>query len=94
MPNLDQITGPIRAFIPLLTAALIVWGMDDKTAGFTAGGVALLAMAAWSYYSNRTPQMAQEVAKTPDVQIKVGPAAPLDMLVLAQDPRISGITMK
>lgn len=90
----DQLTGPLRTFIPLLTALLVTWGMDDKTAGFVAGAIIMLAMAAWSYYSNRPTRIAQQVAKMPDVEVRVGPAAPIEMLTLAQNPQIGGIVMK
>ena len=84
--NANQITGPLAAIAPLLTAALVAWGMDDNSAGLFAGGAVMLVAGAFSLYSNRTAALAQQVVRSPGVTMEVGPTAPAGMQALAVDP--------
>jgi hypothetical protein len=83
--NYEQILGPLRAVVPLLTAVGVSWGLDDYTAGLASGAVLMTLAAVWSYFKNRPSQLAKTVvASGPDVIVQVGPKAPPDLRVAAE----------
>jgi ABC-type branched-subunit amino acid transport system substrate-binding protein len=91
--NANQITGPLAAVAPLLTAALVAWGMDDNSAGLIAGGIVMLLAGAFSLYSNRSAALAQQLVKHDDVKVEVGPMASSGLQALAVDPAVPGVVV-
>jgi mannose/fructose/N-acetylgalactosamine-specific phosphotransferase system component IIC len=89
----EQIYGVLRNVIPLITAVLVGWGLDDATSGLIAGGVLMLIAAAWSILSNRQTAVAKQ-AVGPGVEVVVGPTAPPSMRELARDPKVVGVVPK
>jgi hypothetical protein len=84
-----QVGGPLAAILPLATAALVGWGMDDHTAGLIAGGAIMLLAGGYQWWQNRPVKLAQQLVDK-DVRIDVGPAAPQELQDAANDPNQPG----
>jgi hypothetical protein len=90
----EQVFGPLRSLLPLLTGVLVSFGADDKTAGVAAGGLVFLATALWSWWSNKPVNLAKDLVRQTDVTVRIGPAASSEMKAAAADPKITGIVTK
>jgi phage-related minor tail protein len=89
--NNAQVTGPLAAFLPLATAALVSYGMDDHTAGLIAGGVVMLIAGGFSWWRGRPVQMAQELVDRGAVTVQTSPSSPDELKAAAADPTVKGI---
>jgi hypothetical protein len=70
-----QIEGLLRSLMLVLGAWAAKYGVDEATWLGISGGVVMIAGAAWSYYSNSTARMVEQVAKSNDVEkVVVEPA--------------------
>ena len=89
--NNAQISGPLAAFLPLTTAALVGYGMDDNTAGLIAGGAIMLLAGAWQWWRGRPVKMAQELVDRGAVTVQTSTSSPEDLKAAASDPSVRGI---
>lgn len=90
--TLDQITGPIRILLPAILAYAVGkgWIPGESVGDITLAVIAVIA-AIWSIYSNRQSAMVANAAKTPDVTIKVGPAAPASVKAIADNAAVPNV---
>lgn len=92
--NNAQVSGPLAAFLPLATAALVGWGMDDYTAGLIAGGAIMLLAGGFSWWRGRPAKMAQELVERGAVTVQTTANSPDDLKAAAADPSVRGIEPK
>lgn len=101
--NWDQITGAIRAVVPMVIAVLVFFGIvpkDIQEQLQTHVVAVLLAVAsvgpavatAWSWWSNRTVNKVQAIAKeAPEVQVLVQPDSSEQLKAVARDPAVPNV---
>lgn len=91
----DQITGPLRALIPLLTAVFVSWGFDNVTAGLAAAAVIAVGAAVWSWFSNRTAAHVAAVAAAKGTEVsKLGTTITLVDPHLAETAKLAATDVR
>lgn len=88
--TLDQITGPLRAIAPMLTAVAVGKGwISAGSADWLIVSIVTLISAGWSIWTNRPASMAATVQALPGVNVQTTTAAPESVKTAVADAKKS-----